>query len=144
MTEVFIEPITGMKLGSLISFPEHSVLSARQVEILEFCNAMSVRVWGGYIDHDLVCIWGLIPPSLLSNQAYLWMHATPAVKSHQFIFVRHSQRVMETMLKQYEQIVGHCRVGAADSIRWLSWLGAEFGEPEATIVPFTIRRRLNG
>lgn len=141
---VFIEPFTGARLGSLISTPKGSTLSERQVEILEFCNMLSARVWCGYVAEELVCVWGLIPPSLLSNQAYLWMHATDAIKEHQFTFVRHSQLVMETMLEHHEQIVGHCRNGAADSIRWLKWLGAEFGPADGDIIPFAIRKRSRG
>lgn len=102
---------------------------------------MSGDIWTGYIDDRLVCWWGLIPPSLLSNQAYLWMHATDAVKEHQFLFVRHSQRVVERMLERYDTILGHCEIGASDSMRWLRWLGAEFHDPERNVIPFVIRSK---
>jgi hypothetical protein len=132
---------TRTPIRELISSSDGPRLTPRQMEMLEFCQAMSWRTWTGLIHGELVCCWGLIPPSLLSNQAYLWLHTTPAMKEHQFLFVRHSQRVVEEMFTYYETIVGHCMVDAEDSIRWLRWLGAVFYEPQDGLVTFAISRR---
>jgi hypothetical protein len=96
----------------------------------------------GFADDDLVCIWGLAPPTLASDQAYLWLYTTPALKGHEFVFVRHSQRAVEEMLKTFSSIIGHCVVGADSSIRWLRWLGAEFGYPSKGLIPFVIRSQI--
>lgn len=140
MTAVLIEPLA-LPISSLISSANGLSLDTKSAEILEFCQGMSAECWSGYIAGKLVCCWGLIPPSLLSNQAYLWMHTTPAVRGNQFLFVRHSQRIMEVMLAQYPRIVGHCEVSAEDSIRWLRWLGATFDEPTGQHIPFVIRKK---
>jgi hypothetical protein len=107
-----------------------------------YCFDMSSAIWVGLIDDQLACIWGLIPPSLMSNQAYLWLYTTDVIKEHQFILVRHSQLVMEEILKRYKSVVGHVLVGKGDSksVRWLKWLGAKFGEPDGQGVPFRIVR----
>lgn len=128
-------------ISQLISVGNGPMLNAKQVEILEFCQVMSVETWTGFIDGNLICCWGLIPPSALSNQAYLWMHSTPEIRKHAFVIVRHSQRVIEEMLKRYPKIVGDCLASAEDSIRWLGWLGAEFGPVRGPCLPFTIRRK---
>lgn len=102
------------------------------------------EVWVGTIDGELACILGLIPPTILSDCAYLWMFHTEAVKGHEFIFVRYSQRMVEHFLKSYSTIVGHTTVTETRSIRWLKWLGAEYGPQEGDLVPFVIKARADG
>ena len=99
----------------------------------------SPTMWKGIVDDRLLCIWGVIPPTLLSDRAYLWLITTEAVKDHEFILVRRSQIEIKQILKRYKAIYGHCQVGADRSVRWLRWLGATFGEPEGRLVPFVIR-----
>jgi len=107
---------------------------------MDWCIYMSLDMWAGFIDERMAAIWGLIPPTLLSTQAYLWLWTTDVIKDHQFILIRHSQLVMEKMLKDYPSIVGHAVVGNDKAIRWLKWLGAKFGEPCGNAIPFRIRR----
>lgn len=139
---VHIEPLVNVPISSLISLATGFNLDPKESGMLEFCQLLSAEVWSGFVDDRLICCWGLIPPTLLSNQAYLWMHSTPAIRDHQFILVRHSQRIVEKMLERYDRIIGDCRVGASDSIRWLKWLGAEFDEANAhDCRSFVIRRK---
>ena len=107
---------------------------------MDFCLQMSTMIWCGYINDKLACIWGVIPPTLLSNQAYLWLYTTDIIKEHSFLLVRHSQRVIAELLDEYPNIVGHALMGSDKSIRWLKWLGAKFGPPCGTGIPFRITR----
>lgn len=139
---VHIEPMIEGPISQLISFATGFNLDPKESGMLEFCQSLSAEVWSGFVDERLICCWGLIPPTLLSNQAYLWMHSTPAIRDHQFILVRHSQRIVEKMLLRYDRIIGDCRVGANDSIRWLKWLGADFyGPTDRDYRSFIIRRK---
>ncbi len=140
---VSIQP-TAAPLSDLISTNAHASLDDRKLAQLDWCRSMSSEVWVGYIDGEMVSLWGLIPPTLISQQAYLWMHATDKVQEHKFLFVRHSQLVVEQMLTRYETIVGHCIVGASNSIRWVRWLGGVFGEPNGPFLPFHIERKSDG
>jgi len=101
----------------------------------------SEEVRYGMVDGKIACVWGLIPPTLLSNKAYLWLLTTDIVAEHKFLFVRHSQRYVEEALKQYPIIVGDCLIGNASAMRWLRWLGAEFGEPDGGRIPFMIKAK---
>jgi hypothetical protein len=101
----------------------------------------SVWAWIGKDDDEILCYMGLIPPTLLSDRAYLWLRTTEAMSEHIFVFVRYSQRVLAEMLQDFPAIGGHCEVSATKSIRWLKWLGANFGVPEGQLVPFTIRAK---
>jgi len=119
----------------------HSTLSSNDMEIMDQCIHLSDAVWYGFVDNKLACIWGVIPPTLMSSTAYLWLYTTELVKEHQFAFVRHSQRAIEVILNEYNTIVGYCLIDAEQSKRWLKWLGAEFGHPEGRKLPFVIRKK---
>jgi hypothetical protein len=104
------------------------------------CIAMSDVYWTGSVDGQTACAWGLVSPTILSERAYLWLITTNLVDDHRFVFVRHSQRFIEVMLEKYPVIVGHCVIGEHRATRWLKWLGAKFGEPEGTRIPFMIKK----
>ena len=106
------------------------------------CN--SSRVYIGCADGHIACVWGLIPPTLLSDRAYLWLFTTKHLDQHVFLLVRHSQRMIQFMLEEFPIIVGHCQINNHKAIRWLRWLGADFGEASAGFVPFVIKAKVNG
>ena len=125
-------------LSEIILAEYGKVLSEREVEMLDHCQKLG-EVWIGYVDGHFVCCWGLIPPSFLSNQAYIWMWALESVP-HQFLFVRHSQIQVRKFLRRYASIIGHCKTGNTAAHRWLRWLGAEFNEPDGDLRTFVINR----
>lgn len=85
----------------------------------------SSEFWVGKVEGKTACIFGLIPPSILSDTAYLWLLTTDAVDENTFLFVRHSQQWMEQALKRYSVIHGHVAQYNRKAKRWLEWLGAE-------------------
>lgn len=137
---VSIDRSRRQKANDLIQHSPHISLGKNELEIMDYCLRMSESIWTGTVDGKLACMWGLIPPSLMSFQAYLWMMHTPLVEEHTFLFVRYSQLAMKEMLKEYEVIVGHVEAEQDRSIRWLRWLGAVFDQPVGKKIPFTIRK----
>lgn len=101
----------------------------------------TTHIEAGFIDGELVAVWGIIPPTMLSDQAYIWVYTTEHMTGHEFVLVRHSQRVVEKFLEQFSTIVGVTDRYARRSRRWLEWLGAVYGEAEGELVPFVIRRK---
>jgi hypothetical protein len=95
----------------------------------------------GLVDGEVAAIWGLVPQSLLSNQAYLWLLTTDLAIEHRFLLVRYSQMFVEQALKHYERLVGHCEAGNYSAKRWIRWLGGEFGKADGKKVPFVIKRK---
>ena len=132
-----IEKLSAIDAKKLIEGIEFDEIGQRT---MDFCLLMSVTIWAGYVDNKLVGLWGVIPPTLMSSQAYLWLYTTDYLKEHQFVFIRHSQLVIEEVLKEYPSIVGHVLIGANKSIRWLKWLGAKFSHPQGKLIPFRIER----
>lgn len=117
---------------------------ANAPKTIKTCMAMSEKCWVGLVDGELACLWGLIPPTIMSEQAYLWLVVTPLVEDHKFVFVRHSQIMVKRMLEEYPRIVGHTAISNDRGIRWLKWLGATFSEPKGALMPFVIRRKADG
>ena len=134
---VHIQPFIGSSVSSLVCAYASS-FTPQQLEMFDYCQTLG-EVYVGYVDGQFVCCWGLIPPSFLSNQAYLWMWS-PDRMPHQFTFIRQSQLQVQQMLKVYDSIVGECIADNLSAQRWLKWLGAEFDYPRDGKVPFVIRR----
>ena len=109
-----------------------------------YCYDRSDERWIGTVDGEMACMWGLIPPSLMSDTAYLWLFHTDLVEEHKFSFVRHSQIQMQRMLKSYPIIVGDCQIDNPIGRRWLTWLGAKFESAEGALTPFKIKAFANG
>jgi hypothetical protein len=99
---------------------------------------VSDKVWAGMVDGEIACLWGLAPPSFLADNAHLWLLTTDLVENHKFLFVRHSQRWMEQVRKVYPLITGHTESTNLAAIRWIRWLGGEFGPPVGGYRAFTI------
>lgn len=136
-----IELIGNAKLYGLI-YPDHlSKLEIAHQEIMKRALHNSSQTWIGFDGPTILCFWGLIPPSLLSDQAYLWMYITEHFHEHTFVFIRHSRLAVEEMLKHYPVIIGHGKVGDRKSLQWLRWIGAKFGEPQGQLIPFRIEAR---
>lgn len=99
------------------------------------------HVFVGYIKGDIACIYGLHPPTILSNRAHIWLITTDTVEDNKFIFIRHSQLVIEFALKAYTDIYGETHVKDKGAFRWIRWLGGVYAKgPIGMFVPFHINQ----
>ena len=126
------------KTRELILASRGDRITPEEVRNLDSCLSLATHIWVGTLNGAIVCAWGLIPPSLLAEEAYLWLYHTALVEEHKFLFVRYSQIMMEEMLQVYPVIVGVTDRNSASSIRWLKWLGAEFTDNGDDYIPFRI------
>ena len=76
---------------------------------------------GDYRGH-LLAVLGFIPPTLLADDAYLWMWSGPDVAQFPYVVGRWGYRVISAALVRYPRLVGHCN---RNSAHWLRRLGAE-------------------
>lgn len=120
--------------------PPHLQMSPRDLQMFDYC-AIAGEVWAGLVNGELEACWGVIPPSFMADTAYLWMLNIPV--RHPILLGRYSRKVISTLLWRWPSITGHCHLGAP-SMRWLGWLGAEFGQPHSGLIPFEIRSPQNG
>jgi len=120
---------------------ECSTLNSKDEETIRDCMKYCPFLWRGMVNDNVACVWGLAPATILSDKAYIWLYTTKYADEHPFLLVRYSQIMMEHMLKQFSLIVGHTQAENTRAIKWLKWLGAEFGFPNGKYIPFTIRRK---
>lgn len=118
--------------------PKPEEVSKTDWIIIESTFVRSDFRWIGIVDGKIACMWGLIPPTILSWSAYIWLYTNPLVEEHKFLFIRHSQRQMEQMLRLFPNIVGDCVKANTTAQRWLKFLGAKFGASQGETIPFRI------
>ncbi len=104
------------------------------------CLFLSKDVRVGRVDGKLVCIWGVVPPSLMSNRAYLWLYVHERIKEYEFLFIRRSQLAVKEMLRDYDELYGVTDPHQRKTLRWLKWLGAQF-TPNGKMLDFSIRKQ---
>lgn len=138
---VSVREVEKSELKKLISTSLHATMSDKEMETLENCLLITASVHVGLLNGKLVCTWGLVPPSLMSDQVYLWLYTTPELVGHEFLFVRHSQIAIRDILKSYTKIIGHTIADNEQAIRWLRWLGAEFEPTDGKLMNFSIRAK---
>ena len=114
-------------------------LTDQEWNMIGYCYDHSEERWMGAVDKIVACMWGLIPPTMLSDRAYLWLYHNEIVEEHKFTFIRHSQIQMKRMLSIYPHIVGECMITNPTGRKWLQWLGAKFGLPDGFLAPFEIK-----
>ncbi len=136
-----IQSVTANEAYDLIYTDHLAMLSSVDQETMQRAMMNSTQLWIGSQDGKILCVWGLIPPTMLSDRAYMWLRTTEHMQEHVFLFVRHSQRATAELLKHYPIIVGHCLASNRKAIRWLKWLGAEFGFPQGEFIPFEIKAK---
>ncbi len=90
----------------------------------------STSAWTGFIDDDPVCMFGVVPVSLLGGVGVPWMIGTDAVVRHQFAFLRGSRPCVERMRSLYDSLVNYVDDRNLVAQRWLRWLGFEIGHAE--------------
>ncbi len=139
-----IELADKAKTRQLIFEAKEGILSPEEMEILDQYLTFSAKLYIGSVDGKMCCAWGVVPPSLMSDRAYLWLFSTDVVEQYKFLFVRNSQRAIQEILEEWPILTGYCEMHSNRSTRWLKWLGAKFGEPckghSAWYRPFEIRK----
>jgi hypothetical protein len=113
-----------LNLEEILKRNTEKLLRVDGEDIIRGAVARSSDTWAGVVDKEVACVWGLIPPTILGDKAYLWLITTDLVDQHPFCFVRHSQMAVQELLKQYPIIYGHVIPGNERGMRWLKWLGA--------------------
>lgn len=133
MSEPEQEQVMKYKIGPNLS-------QEQRAQFTNFVRASTI-VWQASRDDRCLCIWGLMPPTLSSNTAYMWFYIVEYIEQLEFLIVRHSRRAIEKALEEYPIIVGHCQRDNERAIRWMKWLGATFADYDFDLLPFRIERK---
>lgn len=85
--------------------------------------------WAGFIGDELVCLFGVVPASLVTGIGVPWMIGSDAVVRHQFTFLRQSRPCVGRMRAVYDVLVNWVDDRNVVAQRWLRWLGFEVEAP---------------
>lgn len=91
--------------------------------------AKSLQCWTGLIDGQVICIWGIQTIGPLSEDAYVWLACSEALREYPKTFMRHSREALEVFRPLFKRIYGCVFDDFAESSRWLDWLGFSISAP---------------
>ena len=105
------------------------------MELLKGAIADSLECWSGLIDDEVIAIWGVTAPNVLSDDVYVWLTAGRLVELHPITFARWSHEALKT-LSAYPKLHGLVLCDFEISKKWLRWLGFEVGVAEGQVCKF--------
>jgi hypothetical protein len=71
-----------------------------------------------------IVMFGIVPETLLSDRANIWLLSTEGILKVRKSFVKHCRGFIESMLLQYRILENHIDARNKLSIHWLKWCGA--------------------
>lgn len=80
-------------------------------------------------DGDLMCIWGVRRRGPLSWRGHPWMICTDAVERRPREFLRGTRFWVGRVQQHFDELTNVVHDENVDTIRWLRWLGFQFGDP---------------
>lgn len=99
----------------------------------------SQSAWSWIVNDEVACMFGVVVPSFLSDEAYPWFVSTELVDRNARQFARTCKELLPELLSRHPRLTGMVDARYSLSVRWLEWLGAKIGEPQpwgATGAPF--------
>lgn len=89
----------------------------------------SSHVWTGLIDFEPVCMFGVVPASILGGSGVPWLIGTDALVANQILFLRRCRPQVERMQRLYQHLQNNVAADNAAAVRWLEWLGFTMHAP---------------
>lgn len=86
------------------------------------------RSRAAYIGGDLVGIFGISTEGILSNTGCPWLLATTAIEPHKRVLVEGSPVALDWLAQDFTRLWNVVSIENRAAIRWLRWLGFEFGD----------------
>ena len=90
----------------------------------------STEAWTAFADGRVICMFGIAPPTILSDMAVPWLLTAEEMPKHKRIFLSRSRQVVEDWRQQYTLMVNYVDARYAKALRWLEWLGFSMGPDE--------------
>lgn len=107
----------------------------------------SAKAWAGLADGRLVCLFGVVPLTLIGITGTPWLLGSPEVCAFSRQFLRRNRAYVAEMLADFPRLANAVDARNAVSIRWLRWLGFQMGEPaimgvaRVPFIPFEMSAR---
>lgn len=96
----------------------------------------SRKSWTGLLDGEPVCMFGVVPSSILGNVGRPWMVGTRHLDAHPFVFLRRCRGYIREMREGFDRLENHVDARNERAIEWLTWLGFEMDPAAEKVGPF--------
>lgn len=108
-----------------MSVREIQVIKPSAMDVAEGLIRRGAYSWTGKIDEEIICMWGVERPTLVSRVGYLWFLSTEEVNDHVFLVARKSKLFIDEIMGsgEFDYISGVVDSDFHRSIKWLQWLG---------------------
>ena len=83
----------------------------------------------GLVDGRVVCVFGVVPYSFLSNTGIIWMLATPELEVHARAFLRRNKTWIAGVRQKFPRLINVVDARNTVAVKWLKWLGFTVKEP---------------
>ena len=90
----------------------------------------SASAWAGLANGELVCLFGVVPMTLVGVTGIPWLLGSESVTRYGRPFLRRNRIWLREMLREFPVLRNVVDARNAVSIRWLAWLGFTFGTPQ--------------
>jgi hypothetical protein len=77
----------------------------------------------GMVGTHPVCVFGVVPYSLLSDRGVPWMLCTAEIEGHARAFLKGNRKVIREWRQSYRLLRNFVDARNVKSIQWLRWLG---------------------
>lgn len=136
MTEVLIKDLDRADIERMvqemreIDRVEFRVMSGGKPEgeTLDHLLRRSTRARAGYYGGELVCVYGVLSPTLLSREGNPWLCATDLIelKEVRKAFIRNTRSELSWMAEGFSRLWNLVLDQNVTAIRWLKWIGFRF------------------
>lgn len=98
--------------------------------------------------NEVVAMFGVTADKRMNGLASIWFLSTDDIVKMKKTWLKLSKSTIQSMLITFPILYNFVQVGNEASIKWLKWLGAEFGDPSPygkqgfPFLPFKFTRKL--
>lgn len=86
--------------------------------------------FSGVADEEVVCMFGVKPPTLLGRKANPWMIASQSLPFHSKEFLRQSRAIVKIFREEFDYMCNYVDARNTMAVRWLQWVGFTLYYPE--------------
>jgi len=83
----------------------------------------------GWAGDDILCVFGVVPMTAMSDHGMIWMTGTTNLRQHAPMFLRRCSSQIDEISRGFVSIGNWCDARNTTTLKWLKWLGFEIDPP---------------
>jgi len=96
----------------------------------ELPRLINISDWAaiGYIFDEMAALIAVIPVNMIEDRYAILFLTTPVVDKNPVIFLRRTKQSFAKLAETYSTLETYVDLSYNEAVKWLEWLGADFGE----------------